>query len=94
MGKVKSFSSGEQAVPISQLESSNVATEFNSTVLNRSNSQLKAYWSKLVFTGKGTPPRAVNSDAEVIKLIAKNPNMIGFVSQGKADASVKVVGTF
>ena len=90
LGKAKSFPSGGAAVPITQEAA---ADEFNEKVLNKSASQLKAYWSKLVFTGKGTPPKEVSTDAEMIALIASNPNMIGFI-QGEADGSVKTVATF
>jgi ABC-type phosphate transport system substrate-binding protein len=94
LGKEKSFADGNQVVPINQEEGSAVTEEFNADVLNKSSSQLKAYWSKLVFTGKGSPPTDTPSDADVIKLIASNPNMIGYVDASKVDGSVKVAGTF
>ncbi|MGB1291577.1 MAG: phosphate ABC transporter substrate-binding protein, partial [Pseudoalteromonas sp.] len=77
LGKAKSFSDGNQAVPINQEDSSTVRKEFDSNVLSKSGSQLKAYWSKLIFTGKGSPPKEVSNDADVIDLISKNPSMIG-----------------
>ncbi|WP_340677052.1 phosphate ABC transporter substrate-binding protein [Paraglaciecola sp.] len=94
LGKEKSFADGNQTVPVNQEEGNAVTEEFNADVLNKSSSQLKAYWSKLVFTGKGSPPIDVANDADVIKLIATNPNMIGYVDASKVDDSVKVVGTF
>ncbi|MCG9758626.1 MULTISPECIES: phosphate ABC transporter substrate-binding protein [Pseudoalteromonas] len=94
IGKSKSFSDGSKALPITQADGSAVTDEFNEKVLNKSSSQLKAYWSKLVFTGKGTPPKEAADDAEVLKLVASNPNLIGFVSSGAADGSVKVVKSF
>ena len=93
LGKAKSFPGGGQAVPINLAEGSTGSKDFNSKVLNKSASQLKAYWSKLVFTGKGTPPKAVGNDAEMIALISANPNMIGFI-EGGGDGSIKVVATF
>ena len=93
LGKAKSFPGGGQAVPINLADGSGGSNDFNDKVLNKSASQLKAYWSKLVFTGKGTPPKTVDSDAEMIALISANPNMIGFV-EGSGDGSVKVVATF
>ncbi|WP_233520584.1 type 2 periplasmic-binding domain-containing protein [Flocculibacter collagenilyticus] len=94
LGKAKSFPDGSQVVPISLAESSDTTKEFNKNVLNKSSSQLKAYWSKLVFTGKGTPPRAMDSEEEMIKLISTNPSMIGFVSSDKVTGDVKVLGKF
>ncbi|MFT6529489.1 MAG: ABC-type phosphate transport system substrate-binding protein [Psychrosphaera sp.] len=94
LGKSKSFSSGDQAVPINQEESNSATDEFNSKVLKKSGSQLKAYWSKLVFTGKGTPPKAVSNDAEVISLVSTNPNLIGYVDAASVTGDVKVIAKF
>jgi hypothetical protein len=67
---------------------------FNEKILNKTSSQMKAYWSKLVFTGKGTPPKELLSDKEVIDLVSKNPNMIGYIQKESVTAAVKVVATF
>ena len=93
LGKSKAFGDGSQAVPIMQSGGS-VTDAFNDKVLSKNSSQLKAYWSKLLFTGQGTPPREVGSDQEVIKLVGSNPNLIGYVDAGKVDGSVKVVGKY
>jgi len=94
LGKAKSFSDGNQAVPINQEESSSARKEFDSNVLSKSGSQLKAYWSKLIFTGKGSPPKEVSNDSDVIDLISKNPSMIGYVDAAALNDTVKSVGTF
>lgn len=93
-GKKRSFPDGSQAVPVNQVDNSTATAEFNDKVLGRSSSQLKAYWSKLVFTGKGTPPKEVDADAEVISLVANNPNIIGYVSSSAVTDKVKVVASF
>ncbi|AXT32574.1 MAG: phosphate ABC transporter substrate-binding protein [Pseudoalteromonas tunicata] len=93
-GKVKSFDDGSKIIAIALDSGNPIADEFNEKALKKSSSQLKAYWSKLVFTGKGTPPKEVANDAEVISLVASNPSTIGFISAGAADGSVKVVQSF
>lgn len=94
LGKLKSFPGGGQAVPVNLAESDPTTTAFNKSVLKKSGSQLKAYWSKLVFTGKGTPPKVIDSSAEMIKLVGSNPNLIGYVDASQVDGSVKVIATF
>ncbi|WP_045857110.1 type 2 periplasmic-binding domain-containing protein [Teredinibacter purpureus] len=94
LGKKKSFPDGSQAVPVSQTEDAAPTAEFNDKILKKSSSQLKAYWSKLVFTGKGTPPRSVDNDAAVVSLVSSNPNIIGYVDASAVNDSVKVVATF
>ncbi len=94
IGKSKSFADGTKAIPLTQTANAPITGEFNERVLNKSATQLRAHWSKLVFTGKGTPPKEAANDAEVLALVASNPNIIGFVTSGSADGSVKVVQSF
>lgn len=91
LGKKKAFSSGDTAVPINLNEGDAIRATFNEKALNKNSSQLKAYWSKLVFTGKGTPPKEVDTASDVLKLVSSNPNMIGYVDASAVDGSVKVV---
>lgn len=94
LGREKSFPGGATAIPLALADSNAAAGEFNDKVLKKSASQLKAYWSKLLFTGKGTPPKEIGSDAEMVSLVASNPNMIGFVDAAAVNDSVKVVTRF
>ncbi|WP_334313334.1 hypothetical protein [Psychrosphaera algicola] len=48
----------------------------------------------MVFTGKGSPPREVSNDAEMLELIKANPSLIGYVSSGSITSDVKVIATF
>ncbi|BFT29168.1 hypothetical protein D210916BOD24_03440 [Alteromonas sp. D210916BOD_24] len=94
LNKAKAFPNGSQAEPVALAEGQPATDEFNGKVLNKTAAQLTAFWSKLVFTGKGQPPKALGSDAEVISAVASNPNAIGFVDAGAVDGSVRVVAKF
>ena len=94
LGRSKSFPDGSAAIPLAQVESTAVTNQFNEKILNKTGSQMKAYWSKLVFTGKGTPPKEVASDKDVIDLVSQNPSTIGYVDKSAVTPSVKVVTTF
>ena len=93
LGKVKSFPDGGTIVPVALRKGSPGTQKFNEQVLNLSESQVGAYWAKKIFTGKGTPPKELASDEEVIKLVASNPNLVGYI-EGSGDESVKKVLTF
>lgn len=93
LGKSKKFPGGEEAVPIEQADGSSARTEFHQNVTKKKSAQLKSYWSRIVFTGKGQPPKQVGSDAGMVSLISKNPNMIGYVDSSAVNDSVKVVLT-
>lgn len=94
LGKAKSFPDGTQAVPVDQDDGSATRDGFNSKILGKSASQLKSYWSRLIFTGKGTPPKQSGDDAGVKSLVANNPNIIGYIDSSAVDATVKVVHKF
>ena len=91
LGKSKNFPSGALAVPVNQDEGKFVRETFNQVICNKNSSQYKAYWSRLVFTGKGTPPSDAGDDSAVKALISANPNMIGYIDASAVDATVKVV---
>lgn len=90
LGKAATFPSGGQAVPVDQTESAS-RDEFYTKVTGKDAAQVKAYWSKIIFTGKGQPPKEVPGNADVKKLVADNPNMIGYIDKSAVDGSVKVI---
>lgn len=94
LGRSKSFPDGKSVIVLGQKDGVAVAEEFNSKVLSRSNSQMKAYWSKLIFTGKGTPPQEANGDKEVLDLVSSNPSAIGYVDKAAVTDGVKVVASY
>ncbi len=94
LGRASSFADGSKATPLNLAEGQAARDEFDSKVLNRSSAQLKAYWSKLVFTGKGTPPKELADDAAVKAAVAADSSAIGYISSANVDGSVKVVATF
>jgi ABC-type phosphate transport system substrate-binding protein len=91
LGRASSFPSGARAVPIDQPEGSAARDEFYAKVAGKTAPQIKAFWSKIIFTGRGQPPKEVANGAEVKKIIAANPDAIGYIDKTLVDASVRVV---
>jgi ABC-type phosphate transport system substrate-binding protein len=91
LGKASRFPDGTQAVPIDQTEESDVRDKFYALYAGKSPSQVKAHWAKIVFTGRGHPPKQVQSNAEAKKAIADNPRAIGYIDARSVDTSVRVL---
>ncbi len=91
LSKANALPGGGTLVPVDQNDGSPARTLFYSKVTGKNASQLNAYWSKLIFTGQGQPPKAVGSDADVAALVAKNPSMIGYVHSNAKVPGVKVI---
>jgi len=92
LGKTSSIA-GEDATPVDQKNGSAVWTHFYKTVVGKSASQVRAYWSRLVFTGKGKPPKTLDGDAAVVNAVATNPSLIGYVDVNAVTSEVKTLLT-
>ncbi|MFH2065851.1 MAG: substrate-binding domain-containing protein [Pseudomonadota bacterium] len=68
-----------------------VHEDFLKTYINRSSSQFRNYWRKMVFTGKGQKPKALNSDEEIIQFVSETSGAIGYVSTDAALKNVKTI---
>ena len=91
LGKEKKFPGGVKASPINQVSSAAARDQFDSNILGRSTTQVSAYWSKLVFTGKGIPPKEVDNDAAVVAAVAADASAIGYVDSSAVTGDVKAL---
>lgn len=91
LGKTDVFPSGGHAIPVDQAEGSAIRDEFYSKVLNKSPSQVSAYWTKIIFTGDGQPPKLLGNNVAIKKAIADNTNAIGYIDKNAVDSSVRVI---
>ena len=80
-------------VPVEQAENSPIRAEFYKKVLEKEPAQVQAIWSKIVFTGKGKPPKEFASSADVKKAVSANLNAIGYIEKAAVDDTVKVIAT-
>lgn len=91
LGQNSSFPDGKEAVALDQSAGSSLRDAFYHKVASKSAPLLKAYWAKMIFTGRGQPPREVVSSLAMRKLVAENPSLIGYIDKATLDASVKSV---
>ena len=64
---------------------------FYKKATERDAAQIKAVWSRVVFTGKGQPPKELADAAAVKKAVAADPKAVGYIDKAAVDPSVKVV---
>ena len=91
LGKVHRFPNGETVHAVDQNEDSATREEFYLKVTGKSPAQVKAHWSKIIFTGRGNPPKEVGNSADVKKYLSVNPNAIGYIDAKSVDETVRVV---
>ena len=91
LGKTSRYPDGTQAMPLDQAEGSAARDEFYSKLAQKSAAQLKAYWTKVIFTGRGQPPPTVASSIEMKKSLRDNIAAIGYIDSALVDDTVRVL---
>jgi len=82
-----------QFTPLEQASGSPIRLEFYKKVLEKEPPQVQAIWARIVFTGKGKPPKEYKTSEEIKKAIRENVNAIGYIEKSAVDDSVKVVAS-
>lgn len=91
LGNVSTFPDGNSATLADLPESADARSKFYEKATGRSAAQVKATWARITFTGKGTPPKELKSDADVKAFVANDPKAIGYIDASAVDGSVKAV---
>jgi ABC-type phosphate transport system substrate-binding protein len=91
LGRVSRFPNGLLAVPIDLRDGSPERDRFYAKITGKTPAQVRAYWSKIIFTGRGQPPKAVASDLDVKKFVTANVGAIGYIDAALLDDSVRAL---
>jgi TonB family protein len=86
-----SLSNGTRVEPVLERDGP-VHKAFLQEYLGRTEDDLQTYYRALVFTGRGSMPKALGSDAEVVAYVAATRGAIGYVSS-ESDTTVDGVKT-
>ncbi|ARN19615.1 hypothetical protein [Piscinibacter gummiphilus] len=81
------------AMPLDLPDASPTKAQFYDKAMGREVSQMKATWARIVFTGKGRPPKEFADATALKREIAANPKAIGYIDSSAIDGSVKVLLT-
>ena len=91
LGQAGRLPDGAGVVALDQRIGSGERNQFYQQVAGKTPALLKAHWSKMLFTGRGQPPREAPDNSAVRRMVADNPSMIGYIDRSALDASVRPV---
>ena len=92
MGRSLYFPDGSLIIRLDQDPESEIRKQFYRSLVNKSVADVNAYWAKLLFTGRATPPQTVGGAKGVLQAVENNRNAIGYIDSSELNDSVKVVG--
>ncbi len=79
MGRYVAFPDNQSAQPLDTITPEGLKSTFYKRLVNMPLSRVNAYWSRVRFTGRATPPETYSDEQMVLRFIAENPNAIGYV---------------
>ncbi|EKF75747.1 hypothetical protein A11A3_02722 [Alcanivorax hongdengensis A-11-3] len=82
---------GQVLSPLDLPASSATRRAFYLALMGKTPEQMKSYWARMIFTGRGMPPRQVSGDREMQLLVSSNRNFIGYLDDSRVTAKLKVV---
>lgn len=91
LGRYRGLPTGGVAVPIDQPENSSLRAEFYRKLVNKELNEINAYWSRLIFSGKTSPPNQAVSEAEVKQLLSARSGGIAYIERSQVDSRFRVV---
>lgn len=90
LGKAKTYPSG-MAVNAYDLPLEYPAyKEFVRKVLKRNESNLNAYWARMLFSSQGRPPERLRSNSDMLQRVSSDVTAIGYILAEDLDSQAKV----
>ena len=87
------YPNGRKAIPI-ELSGGGLRDDFYQEISGKSPMELTAYWTTLIFSGRGRPPKGYGEIAALIERLEKTPNAISYLSLAQVTEKLKVVYQF
>jgi hypothetical protein len=94
LGRYRKLPNGDLAVPIDQPETGSLRSEFYRGLVNKDLNEINAYWARLIFSGRTSPPIQAVDAAEVIQLLKANPGGMTYVERNQVDKRLRIVLEF
>ena len=80
-------------VKVVELKNTSYKKEFYKQVSGKSQSQLRSYWTTLIFTGKAQPPKQLQDMQELIEKMKADSRIITYIPVSKITKDMKVLYT-
>ena len=93
LGQINTFPDGKEAQTFDTTDQGNLRSDFITKVLRRNENTMNAYWARMIFTARATPPKELPDSDAVKEAVAANAGGIGYIAANQVDDSVRVVLT-
>jgi|TARA_R110002050_G_scaffold235567_2_gene371437 ABC-type phosphate transport system substrate-binding protein len=93
LARTNRFPNGEKSKPI-ELKQGRTRLHFYQNISGKTPKQLTAYWTTLVFSGKGRPPKSFTDYNKFLKTFSLESGAITYLELSQVTENMKIVYTF
>ena len=90
LGKKSKWNDGKKIAFVA-LKDGSVHSAFLDAYIKKSPSQFSTYWKQMIFSGKGLPPNAFGSEAEIVQYVSATSGAIGYVDSATPCDGVQAI---
>lgn len=83
-----------QRIKTLELDDDTLKAAFYEKISGKSLAQINSYWTTLIFTGKGRPPKTYATRESLLDMLRHDPYTISFLPIEQVNDSLKVVCLF
>lgn len=94
MGRFNTFPDGSPVSTIDHPPETPEKQAFYQQLVGQSERKIKAYWSRLLFSGRARPPQSSKSEEEIVEFIKSTPNALAYVRRESITPEMKIVYQF
>lgn len=93
LGRFRQLPNGQAALPIDQSQDPELQADFYQRLVNKKPAEIRAYWSRLVFSGKTSPPYQAKSDQDSLQWLLGTPGGVGYMRSDARPPQLKAIFT-
>ncbi len=91
MGRYSHFPDGSNAVPFDLSAEAATRETYYEKLISKSVAQVNAFWARLRFSGRASPPRELHDSDAAIMQVSRNRSAIAYVDSEHVNEKAKVV---
>ena len=81
---------GQRVQPLDLPGTAQPREDFYRKLMGRTSEQMRAYWTRLIFTGQGKPPREVSNTQELTTLVSSG-EYVGYLPEEAVSGDLRVL---
>ena len=91
MGRYRVLPNNLAALPVDLPAADAARDRFYLRLMGKDQAQINAYWARLIFSGRTTPPQQMEGTEDAIRYVATHRGGLAYMDRSQVDGRVRIV---